>query len=119
MAWFKKSGGDDKKKKQPERAHDRVECHGETISIIWEAGGDGPSYPALDISLGGFAVSGYDGNLHGNQYFEFRFNGSLNNEEASVEGFANVVRVKNGMLAAKFPTQPRLKAFITNYIAHS
>lgn len=119
MAWFKKSGGDDKKKEKPQRQHDRVACDGETITIIWEDGGDGPSFPALDISLGGFAVSGYDGKLHGNQYFEFRFNGTIDEETASVEGFANVVRVKDGMLAAKFPSQPKLKAFIVNYIAHS
>lgn len=112
MAWFKKDKGGD----APQREHDRVKCDGETLTLIDESGADADTYPLLDVSLGGFAVSGYEGRLHGNQYFEFRFNGELDGDTPQVEGFANVVRVKDGMLAAKFTPQPRIKAFFRDYI---
>ncbi|MBT6094769.1 MAG: PilZ domain-containing protein [Rhodospirillaceae bacterium] len=115
MAWFKKSG-DDKKDGAKQRQHDRVQCDGEVLTLITESGSDGLSFELLDVSLGGFAITGYEGPLHGNQYFEFRFNGELGSGEVTIEGFANVVRVKNGMLAAKFTPQPKIKAFFRNYI---
>ncbi len=114
MAWFKKSGGKADGAKQ--REHDRVSCDGETLTLITESGSDGLSFKLLDVSLGGFAITGYEGPLHGNQYFEFRFNGELGDGIATIEGFANVVRVKEGMLAAKFTPQPKIKAFFRNYI---
>ena len=43
--------------------------------------------------------------------------GTMDGQPAEAEGFANVVRVKDEMLAAKFPPQPRLKAFLRDYIA--
>jgi hypothetical protein len=114
MAWFKKSG--DKKDSAPQREFDRVKCDGETLTLITESGSDGLSYELLDVSLGGFAITGYEGPLHGNQYFEFRFNGEEKSGSATIEGFANVVRVKDGMLAAKFTPQPKIKAFFRDYI---
>ncbi len=113
MAWFGKNKGSDG---AVQREFDRVRCDGETLTMIDESGSDGLSYQLLDVSLGGFAVSGYEGSLHGNQYFEFRFNGELDGTVQQIEGFANVVRVKEGMLAAKFTPQPRIKAFFRDYI---
>ena len=115
MAWFGKSK--DKGNDGPQREFERVRCEAETLTMITESGSDGLTFQLLDVSLGGFAVTGYDGPLHGNQYFEFRFNGDLPGEDAQIEGFANVVRVKDGMLAAKFTPQPRIKAFFRDYIA--
>ena len=113
MAWFKKKEGGDG---APQREFDRVKCDGETLTLITESGSDGLSYTLLDVSLGGFAITGYEGPLHGNQYFEFRFNGETGKGVATIEGFANVVRVKDGMLAAKFTPQPKIKAFFRDYI---
>lgn len=114
MAWFgKKKSGDDK----PQREHERYEGQGETITVLQDSGADMGTYNLLDVSMGGFALNGYEGRLKGGQYFEFRFNGDINGEEAKVDGFANIVRVKDGMLAAKFTPQPRLKTFFRDYFA--
>jgi hypothetical protein len=116
MAWFKKKNDGAKADGAVNREHDRVRCDSETMTMITESGSDGLDYVLLDVSLGGFAMTGYEGPLHGNQYFEFRFNGELDNSETKVEGFATVVRVKDGMLAAKFTPQPRIKAYFRDYI---
>jgi hypothetical protein len=115
MSWLKKITGGDKSKKAPPREFDRMASQGETVSVGVDDLGRGPEYQLLDVSLGGFAVKGYEGRLHGNMYFEFKFNGKIDEEAAEIMGFANVVRVKDGMLAAKFPPQPKLKAFFINY----
>lgn len=86
------------------------------MEILIDNSGSGKSYELLDVSLGGFAITGYDGPLHGNQYFEFKFCGHLKDKPAEITGFANIVRVKEGMLAAKFTPQPRVKAFLRDYI---
>lgn len=115
MAWFgkKKDEGGDK----PVRADERYESQGETITLLQDTGDEGESYQMLDVSMGGFAVKGYEGRLKGGQYFEFRFNGNLEGEDAKVDGFANIVRVKDGMLAAKFTPQPRIKTFFRDYFS--
>ncbi len=115
MSWFKKitGGGDDK----PQREFDRYTGTGETIEILIDNSGSGKAYDLLDVSLGGFAIKGYDGPLHGNQYFEFKFCGTTDGKPAEISGFANIVRVKEGMLAAKFTPQPRVKTFLRAYIA--
>ncbi len=117
MAWFgkKKEGGGDNK---PPREHERYDAQGETMTLLQDSGADGKTYELLDVSMGGFAVRGYDGRLKGGQYFEFRFNGDMKGEDAKVDGFANIVRVKDGMLAAKFTPQPRLKTFFREYFAN-
>lgn len=115
MAWFgkkKDSGGD-----KPTREHERYEGQGETITVLQDSGADLGTYTLLDVSMGGFAVKGYEGRLKGGQYFEFRFNGDVKGETREVDGFANIVRVKDGMLAAKFTPQPRLKTFFREYFA--
>ena len=112
MAWF----GKKKKDGASQREFDRVKCETETMTMITESGSDGPSFKLLDVSLGGFALTGYEGPLHGNQYFEFRFNGDMHEDDVHIEGFANVVRVKDDFLAAKFTPQPRIKAFFRDYI---
>jgi len=121
MSWLKKiTGGDDSggdKGDGPKRQHERVECDGETLSVLDDAGRSGPEYEVLDVSMGGFAVTGYDGNLRGNQYFEFKLMGDIKGEAVEATGFANVVRVKDGKLAAKFTPQPRLKNFLRDYFA--
>lgn len=116
MSWFSKIGGGDKKDKPP-REFDRYTGSGETIEVLIDNSGSGKSYDLLDVSLGGFAIKGYDGPLHGNQYFEFKFCGQKNDAPAEITGFANIVRVKDGMLAAKFTPQPRVKSFLRDYIA--
>jgi len=115
MSWFSKLGGGDKNDKPP-REFDRFTGSGETIEILIDNSGSGKPYDLLDVSLGGFAIKGYDGTLHGNQYFEFKFCGQKAGEPAEISGFANIVRVKEGMLAAKFTPQPRVKSFLRDYI---
>ncbi len=115
MAWFGKSK--DKGNDGPQREFERIRCEDETMTLLTESGSDGATFGLLDVSLGGFAITGYEGPLHGNQYFEFRFNGDLSGDTQHIEGFATVVRVKEGMLAAKFTPQPRIKAFFRDYIA--
>lgn len=119
MGWFSKlTGGDGGSgdKEKPQREFDRYTGAGETIEILIDNSGSGKPYDLLDVSLGGFAISGYEGTLHGNQYFEFKFCGSRDDKPAEIAGFANIVRVKNGMLAAKFTPQPRVKTFLRDYI---
>ncbi len=116
MSWLKKITGGDNKQDKPQREFDRHPAQGETVAVGIDDAGRGPEFPLLDVSMGGFAVKDYEGRLHGNMYFEFRFIGSINGEVADVSGFANVIRVKNGMLAAKFTPQPRLKIFLRDYL---
>jgi len=115
MSWLKKITGGGKTQDKPPREFDRISGQGETVAVGIDDAGRGPEFTLLDVSLGGFAVKGYDGRLHGNMYFEFRFIGEINGESAEISGFANVVRVKDGMLAAKFTPQPKLKTFFLNY----
>lgn len=112
MAWF----GKKKKDGASAREFDRVKCVTETMTMIDESGTDGKSFKLLDVSIGGFALTGYEGPLHGNQYFEFRFNGDMDDKDVHIEGFANVVRVKDDFLAAKFTPQPKIKNFFQAYI---
>ena len=113
MAWF------GKKDKPPQREHDRYAGKGEKVEILINNAESGKPYELLDVSMGGFALTGYDGNLHGNQYFEFKFCGETKGTPAEITGFANIVRVKEGMLAAKFTPQPLLKTFFRDYIQAS
>jgi hypothetical protein len=108
-------GGDAAAKPKPEREFERVKASGETVRILGD-GTRGTKYDVLDMSLGGFAATGYDGNLKGNQYLEFQFFGVQDGKDVECEGFANVVRVKDGMLAVKFTPQPRLKRFMREYL---
>jgi len=126
MGWLKNltgkkdaaEGGDSaeaKAEEGPKREFDRIEGTGETVRILGD-GTRGTLYPLLDMSLGGFATSGYEGKLKGNQYLEFHFYGTKDGKDVECDGFANVVRVKDGMLAVKFTPQPRLKRFMREYI---
>jgi len=116
MGLFSKLTGGGGDKDKPQREFDRVTGSGETVEILIDNSGSGKPYELLDVSLGGFAITGYEGKLHGNQYFEFKFCGKKKDEPAEITGFANIVRVKNGMLAAKFTPQPRVKSFLRKYI---
>jgi len=118
MSWFKKlTGGGDGKKPDGKAARqfDRYKGQGEKIAIGVDDMGRGPTYNLLDVSLGGFAVNGYEGRLRGGQYVEFNFIGELEGQPAEIMGFANVVKVKGDMLCAQFKGPPRLKGFFENY----
>lgn len=116
MSLFSKLTGSDKKsgddKPKPERQSERIEGKGERVAILPQ----NKTYEILDFSLGGFCLTGYDGTLKGNQYFEFKFLGNKNGDVVEAEGFANVVRAKDDLLACKFPPQPRLKRFMADYL---
>ncbi|NQV98658.1 MAG: hypothetical protein HQ483_03080 [Rhodospirillales bacterium] len=116
MNWFSKISGGGSKTDKPPREFDRYTGSGETVEILIDNSGSGKSYELLDVSFGGFAIKGYEGTLHGNQYFEFKFCGKNAKGPAEITGFANIVRVKDGMLAAKFTPQPRVKSFLRDYI---
>jgi len=115
MSWLKKITGGDKPQSKSPREFDRFPAQGETVAVGIDDAGRGPEFVLLDVSMGGFAVKGYEGRLHGNMYFEFKFIGDIAGEKAEVSGFANVVRVKDGMLAAKFTPQPKLRDFFRDY----
>jgi len=117
MSWFNKltGGGDKQPDSKTARQFDRHKGQGEKVAIGVDDAGRGPEFTLLDVSLGGFAVTGYEGRLRGGQYFEFNFIGELDGKPAEIMGFANVVRVKESMLCAKFKGPPRLKAFFENY----
>jgi hypothetical protein len=114
MALFSKLFGGDKDAK-PEAEHqrefERVAANESTLTIL----STGKTYPINDISLGGLSINGYDGQLHSNQYFQFKFVGLKNGQPRETEGMATVVRVKNDQLAAKFPPQPRLRTFLREF----
>ena len=134
MSWFKKiTGSDEEKPKEPAaqpsggdqpaaqpqpgggREHERFAGHGERMMIMNDDGSPGKEYEIGDISEGGFRVVGYAGSHRGNQYFEFKFSGTLRGEPVSITGFANVVRVKDDFLAAKFTSQGRVITFFRDY----
>lgn len=100
---------------KPTREFERVKATGEMVRILGD-GTRGTKYEVLDMSMGGFAAHGYDGNLKGNQYLEFEFYGTRDGKDVECDGFANVVRVKDGMLAVKYTPQPRLKRFMREYL---
>lgn len=131
MSWFSKiTGGKEKEEEKPataaaeapkpaaapDREFQRFAGAGERVTLLQNGAVYGAVYEVKDLSLGGFSVGGYEGTLRGNQYFEFRFSCTKDGKTAEIDGFANVVRVKDGMLAAKYPPQPRLKAFIRDYL---
>ena len=131
MAWFKKTTEtDEEKPKEPAaqpaggqpaaqpgggREHERFVGKGERMMILNDDGSPGKEYEVGDVSEGGFRIVGYAGNHRGNQYFEFKFFGTLRGEPVSVSGFANVVRVKDDFLAAKFTSQGRVITFFRDY----
>lgn len=115
MALFSKLFGGDKDAKpetpQHEREFERIEAGESTVTIL----STGKTYPINDISLGGLSLKGYDGQLHSNQYFQFKLSAAKNGSTKEIEGMATVVRVKNDHLAAKFPPQPRLRTFLREF----
>lgn len=117
MAFFSKKTDQEPDKKpnggsKPTREHDRIEGKGEHVLILPSS----KTFNVLDFSLGGFCIKGYEGKLHGNQYLEFKFFGVKEGKDVKTEGFATVVRAKDGLLAVKFPPQPRLKQFFLDYL---
>lgn len=94
------------------REHERYQGKGERLRILEEPGPDPVGYELGDISMGGFRIVGYVGKLHGNQYVEFVLTAERDGKTVTCEGFANVVRVKDDFLAAKFTPQPRVKRFL-------
>lgn len=124
MSWFKKVTGGDEQPKEAEaakpapgggREHERFSGKGERLMILNDDGTPGQEYDIGDVSEGGFRIVGYNGSHKGNQYFEFKFTGTLRGEPVEMTGFANVVRVKDDFLAAKFTPQGRVKTFFRDY----
>jgi hypothetical protein len=115
MSLFSKLMGSDKNEEKPDgasaREHERVSANGMSLTII----SSGRKYEINDISAGGVSVRGYEGKLHGNQYFEFKLTGTKDDRTFEESGMAIVVRVKDEILAAKFPPQPRLRQFLREY----
>ena len=114
MALFSKLFGGDKDAKaagEHQREFERVSANESTLTIL----STGKTYPINDISLGGLSINGYDGQLHSNQYFQFKLVAAKNGSTKETEGMATVVRVKNDHLAAKFPPQPRLRTFLREF----
>jgi len=112
MALFKFGKKEDRAEEGPQREFDRVEGDSERIVIL----STNTEYELADFSLGGFCLRDYEGNLRGNQYFDFKFVGKKDGEAVEVEGVATVVRVKKQRLAAKYPPQPRLWNFFRDYM---
>ena len=124
MSWFSKlTGGKDEADKSAApaptnpREHERFAGSGERLLLCVDSTPTGEEFPIKDVSSGGFAVSGYNGPLKGNQYFEFRFMCQIEGAAREFDGITNVVRVKDGMLAAKFTPQPRIRTFMREYLA--
>lgn len=128
MAWFKK-GGDDKPEGAAtadapapaptpggDREHARFVGKGERLMILQDDSSPGTEHDVADLSEGGFRISGYEGSHKGNQYFEFKLSVIIDGTTRETTGFANVVRVKDGFLAAKFTPQARLKQFLRDYL---
>lgn len=129
MAWFKKSEDDKPASAVAEapapapaaapgsgREHARFVGKGERLMILQDDSSPGPEYEIADLSEGGCRISGYDGSHKGNQYFEFKLSVIVDGATRETIGFANVVRVKDGFLAAKFTPQARLKQFLRDYL---
>ncbi len=115
MSLFSKILGGDKKDEKADgasaREHERLAADGMSLVIT----SSGQKYEINDISAGGVSIRGYEGKLHGNQYFEFKLIGNKGDKTFEEAGMAIVVRVKDETLAAKFPPQPRLRQFLREY----
>lgn len=115
MSLFSKLIGGDKKDEKADgasaREHERVSADGLLLTIS----SSGQKYEINDISAGGVSIRGYEGKLHGNQYFEFKLTGIKGDKTLEESGMAIVVRVKDETLAAKFPPQPKLRQFLREY----
>jgi hypothetical protein len=115
MSLFSKILGSDKKDETPDgasaREHERLSADGLLLVIT----SSGQKYEINDISAGGVSIRGYEGKLHGNQYFEFKLLGTKGDKTFEETGMAIVVRVKDETLAAKFPPQPKLRQFLREY----
>lgn len=115
MALFSKLLGSNKEPAEEsdvKREHNRFEADAERITVLSTE----DVYELVDFSLGGFCLKDYEGDLRGNQYFDFKFVGVKDGEPTEVEGVATVVRVKKNQLAAKFPPQPKLRTFFKDYM---
>jgi hypothetical protein len=115
MSLFSKIIGGDKKEEKPDgasaREHERLSADGISLTIM----STGQKYGLNDISPGGVSIRGYEGKLHGNQYFEFKLTAQKGDQTMAQTGMAIVVRVKDENLAAKFPPQPRLRQFLRDF----
>ncbi len=96
------------------RVHERFDSVDCTVRI------DSTVYRVLDVSLGGFTFGPDRGHLIANQrfYFELRFPGDHPAPPVRADG--TVVRVNNGVIAAKFflPLSAT-KRLISDFVAHN
>lgn len=75
-------------------------------------------YPIKDISSDGLSIENYHGDLIAKQHFEFEFILPMQGETLEFPGHGVVVRIENGLFAAKYqPPQPyfaqKLELFLT------
>ena len=118
MAFFDKlmGGGDKADKPQNQRAHERYAGQGETVTMLRDGRATSKVFDLVDVSEGGFCISGVEDPMKSGQYFEFRLTGLNEKGKPEADGFATVVRAFDSKLACKFPPQPRLKKFLRDYL---
>lgn len=102
----KKDGGDN------QREHERFGGAGEKVRILDQ------EFPLGDLSLGGMRVENYDDpETRANQYFEFHLLVGQDGKEQDLRGHAQVARIGDGFLGAKFTTpQPELQYAVKKYL---
>lgn len=105
---FGKKGGDDDNHRQ----HQRFNANGEKVRIL------GDEFPLGDLSLGGMRIENYaDDTTRVNQYFEFLLLVNQDGKDLELRGHAQVARVGDGFMGAKFTTpQPELQFSIKKYL---
>lgn len=109
MALFKSLFGN--VKSDDSREHARGPGHGCRVQI------DRKDYQVHDLSMGGFRLHPYDGDLIARQQFEFKFLIALNGESYEIPAHGYVVRIDEQGMAAKFQKpQPFFRHIIDEYL---
>lgn len=95
-----------------QREHHRHSAAGEKVRILDQ------EFPLGDLSLGGMRVEDYDDDTtRVNQYFEFHLLIPQDGKERELRGHAQVARVGDGFMGAKFTTpQPELQFEVKKYL---
>lgn len=94
------------------RQHERFSANGEKVRIL------GEEFPLGDLSIGGMRIEDYaDDTTRVNQYFEFLLLVNQDGEDRELRGHAQVARIGDGFMAAKFTTpQPELQFSVKKYL---
>jgi len=118
MAWFSKKREDASKVREDSnrRQDPRFSGQGECAAILDDSGRAILACDVGDLSISGMRLEKYSGPLRGGQYFEFKLTGAVGEPPPECIGYANIIRVKDENLAAKFSQpQPALKNFLLDY----